>query len=383
MLLGNRWQPGTANSELLCRVAGKYMDVISVNYYTDRIDPAFVRRLYDWSGQRPQMWSEFSYTAEAESNVAGRIDVATQRERGLAYRHYVENAAALGLVVGTEWFTLIDQAVTGRFFEKYNGERQNTGLFNVCDRPYREALAGMADAHRNVYDVWLAGKTPYRFGDPRFSAAAGAAVRTVLAGHAGSALVMDGQLDRGWPGRPPERIAPDRLTVGRDSGGVEATFKLCWDDRALYLLANVTDPTPMQNRRRGAELWSADGLELFIGSRELEQGGALRFSDRQILLGAGRAEKGTGPAFHVVNASAQPAIEVAAVPAVHRGGYTLEAAIPWKALGVKPGEGTELLFDLAVDDSRDGASRLCQLMWNGTARNSSDRGAWGRLKLVR
>ena len=236
MLIGNRWQPGTANNEALCRIAGKYLDVVSVNYYTERVDREFMRRIYEWTGQRPQIWSEFFYTAEEESNVSGRLDVATQRDRGRAYRNYVENAAALGFVVGVEWFTLIDQAVTGRFFEKYNGERQNTGLFNVCDRPYREALAEMAATHRRIYDVWLNGEPPYVFDHPRFTGGQGDTVRTVRAGHAVGPMAVDGQL-AGWPGRPPERIAPDRLAVGRDSQGVEASFKVCWDEDALYLLA--------------------------------------------------------------------------------------------------------------------------------------------------
>ena len=45
------------------------------------------------------------------------------------------------------------------------------------------------------------------------------------------------------------------------------------------------------------------------------------------------------------------------------------------------GPDRELLFDLAVDDSADGTARRCQLMWNGTARNSGDRTSWGRLRL--
>jgi len=380
MLLGNRWQPGTANNEALCRIAGKYMDVISVNYYTERVDPKFMRRIYEWTGGRPQVWSEFFYTAEEESNVSGRLDVATQRDRGRAYRNYVEQAASLGIAVGVEWFTLIDQAVTGRFFEKTNGERQNTGLFNVCDRPYRDALVEMAATHRRVYDVWLRGEAPYVLDHPRFTDRPGDAVRTIRAGHAVGTMAIDGQL-AGWPGRPPERIGPDRLTVGRDSQGVEASFKACWDEDSLYLLADVRDPTPMRNLHSGADLWSADGLELFLGSEAVEQGGPLRFTDRQILIGAGRGD-GEGQ-FHVVNASRQPAVKMAVVPDAAGNGYVLEIAIPWKVVGVEPKEGLELLFDLAVDDSSDGKSRRCQLMWNGTARNSADRGAWGRLKLER
>jgi hypothetical protein len=66
------------------------------------------------------------------------------------------------------------------------------------------------------------------------------------------------------------------------------------------------------------------------------------------------------------------------IPDVDGKGYTLEAAMPFSALGFAPKEGQEILFDLAVDDSSDGKARVRQLVWNGTARNSGDRSAWAR-----
>ena len=156
MLIGSRWQPATANDEVLCRVCGKYMDVVSINYYAAGIDSAFVTRIYEWSGRKPQFWSEFYYTSTKESNCGpSGFDLPTQKARGMAYRNYVEGAAALGFVVGIEWFTLIDQAATGRFFEGQNGERANTGLFNVLDRPYKDMLGQMLEAHLDIYPVWF------------------------------------------------------------------------------------------------------------------------------------------------------------------------------------------------------------------------------------
>ena len=378
MLIGNRWQPGTANSEVLCKVAGKYMDVISINYYTKAIDSQFIRRIYKWTGEKPQFWSEFYYTCDKESNVGGSgMDVGTQRNRGQAYRNYVEGGAALGFVVGIEWFTLTDQAVTGRFFERYNGERNNTGLFNVLDRPYKATVEEMAKTNKEVYGVWLDGKKPFVFDNPQFSSQSGAK-QSAEAGHANGSVTVDGQLDASWPGRPPVRISGARLVSGRDAEGFEADFKVCWDEQNLYLLVNVKDPTPMRNEQSGGNLWNGDGAELFFGSEQPTQGGALIFTDRQIFLGAGRSGQ-----FHVVNADEQPAIKTAVAMAVDGQGWTLEAAIPWRALNVgTPQAGDEFLFDLAIDDG-DGGGRIRQLMWNGSERNSSDRGGWGRLKLAR
>ena len=377
MLIGNRWQPGTANSEPLCRIAGKYMDVISINYYAAAIDAAFISRLYNWSGKKPQFWSEFYFTATKASNAGpSGHDLATQRERGLAYRHYVEHAAALGFVVGIEWFTLIDQASTGRFFEGLNGERNNTGLFNVADRPYRDLVTEMNQSHQTLYDVWLADKPPFTFDDPRYNPRANAAARSVSAGRPIAAMTVDGQ-QTGYPLRPPERISSDRLVLGREANGLEGSFKATWDSENLYLLVNVSDKTPMKNDNDGPHLWSADGIEIFIGSEKIDQGGSMLFTDRQILLGAGAPNS-----FYVPNVAKQPDIKTAVVAAVDGKGYVLEVAIPWKSLDIVPQENQTLLFDLSIDNSDDGKARSAQIVWNGTARNSADRSAWGRLILV-
>ena len=378
MLLGNRWQPGTSNNETLCRIAGKYMDIISINYYTMGIDEGFIKRIYEWTGEKPQFWSEFYYTSEEESPVSGSgNDMKTQKERGLAYRNYVEGAAALGFVVGIEWFTMIDQATTGRFFEKYNGERNNTGLFSVTDRPYKDMIAEMIKTHSNIYNVWLLNKKPYTIEDPRFYTSAKAQKRKVQAGHATGEMKIDGNLDN-WPTRPPERISKDRIVLGKELDNFDATFKVAWDEDNLYIIVNVTDSTPMKNDLNGEHLWSADAIEIFIGYEKPETKGPLLFSDRQILIGAGKNDQ-----FHVVNLNPQPKITSTVVPSVDGKGYTIEAAIPWDVIGIKAKEGQEYLFDIGVDNSNDGKGRSCQIMWSGIARNSSDRSAWGTLKLVR
>ena len=382
LMLGNRWQPGTANSEMLCRIAGKYMDVVSINYYTLGVDRAFMQRLHQWMGDKPEMWSEFNYTSGAESNVASSgLDMKSQHLRGQAYRNYIEQAASLGYVVGTEWFTLIDQSVTGRFFQLLNGERSNSGLFNVADRPYRDMVDEVVLAHHDIYDVWLRGKAPFAIDDPRFTGSGGKATKHLQAGHALGTIPIDGSVE-GWPGRPPERIGSDRLVIGKDGQGFEAAFKVCWDEKNLYILANITDPTPLMNTASGPDLWNGDGLELFIGADKLDQPGTLLFSDHQVLLGARRAGTGSGNPWFVVNAATQPELRLMAVPSVEGKGYTIEASIPWTVLGITPKENSELLFDLAVDDGAGEGGRTRQIMWSGGQRNSSDRSAWGRLELV-
>jgi hypothetical protein len=379
LLLGSRWQPGTANSEALCRIAGEYMDVISVNYYTYGLDKSFLNRLDFWAGDKPMMLSEFHWASPSDSGLPGGSEVRSQQERGLAYRNYVEQAASLPYIVGIEWFTLIDQARTGRWFQMYTGEKINTGLLSVTDRPHRDCLAEMMKTNYDLYSVLFGQRAPFVYDDPRFTMA-GRGTRTVKIPRAEGPIQLDGRRD-GWPGVPPERISGKQMVLGADAGGVEGVFRLCWDDANLYLMVDVTDSTPMQNSHKGDALWSGDGVELFLGSEQVAQPGALLFTDRQILLSAGLTDG--APGWYYAHSPKQYDCKLAVIPRVDKSGYVLEAAIPFAALGFSPEDGKELRFDLAIDDSADGDKRVRQLMWNGGARNSGDRTDWGRAVLTK
>jgi hypothetical protein len=372
MLIGNRYQSGTINNEQLCRISADYMDIISFNYYTYALDKDFLNRIHAWTGGKPMILSEFYFNSPKDSGLpGGGKDVSSQEERGLGYRNYVEQAAALGYIVGIEWFSLVDQSLTGRFFSKYNGENGNNGLISVADRPWRVMLAEMMKSNYGLWDVLSGARQPFAYADPRFTAQGGSKQVLKIARATGE-IQLNGTAEN-WPGTPAEQISSQRLVQGATSGGVECAFKLCWDDNNLYLLANVSDPTPMRNDHAGPDLWIGDGIELFTGAEGLEQGGGLLFGDRQVLLGAG----GQG-ASYIARGPKQVPCEVYVAPRADGKGYTLEAAIPFEALGFRPRENMAIRFDIGVDDSEDGASRARQLMWNGSDRNSGDRTGWGQ-----
>jgi len=168
LLLGARLQPVTIDNEQLCRIMGKYIDVMSYNYYTYGVDKAALQRFYEWTGKRPMMLSEFYWASPADSGLVGGRDVGSQKERGLAYRNYVEQCSSLGFIVGVEWFTLADQATTGRWFSKYSGESANTGLMSVVDRPWKPMLEEMMKTNYGIYDLLLGRREPFQWDNPRF-----------------------------------------------------------------------------------------------------------------------------------------------------------------------------------------------------------------------
>lgn len=168
LLIGSRLQPITIEDETLCRTMGRHLDVVSYNYYTYGVDAAALKRYHEWSGGKPMMLSEFFWASSKDSGLVGGREVDSQRERGLAYRNYVEQSAALGFVIGIEWFTLVDQATTGRWFSQYNGESYNTGLISVADRPWKDMLEEMTKTNHGIYEVLLGQRKPFAWDDPRF-----------------------------------------------------------------------------------------------------------------------------------------------------------------------------------------------------------------------
>jgi hypothetical protein len=306
------------------------------------------------------------------------MEMKNDHERGEAFRNYVEQSAALPFVVGTEWFIYTDQALTGRFFEGFNGEGYNTGLVDVTDRPYGELVEAAKKSHARIYDVMMGKEKAFAMADSRFSGKDdGPARKTVQASKALPDMKLDGSTTN-WPGRPAEPISSDRLVMGLPNPNLRGDYRVSWDEQNLYFHIMVKDPTPLKNNKSGKNLWSADGVELFIGAKDLDKGGSMTFSDRQILFGASDPAK-----VHVVDHEEESALcKALVVKDVTGDGYVLLAIIPWKILGVEPKPGMELLFDVMIDNSDDGEARLHQLSWMGKKGNSGDRSDWGRLRIL-
>ncbi|MCR2805618.1 sugar-binding protein [Paenibacillus soyae] len=385
LLLGDRWltlpMQSTKIRGILAEEAGKYMDVISINHYNRNLDTDMLNDVYAKSGGKPILLSEWSYgTAEQGLNPIVLGAAATEEERMLRYRNYVEGAASLGYVVGTHWFDYVDQAATGRWFEGHTGESYNTGLINVADRPYTRFLEGVMETNNRVYDVLLGNAQPFRhdFGDSDpgpapdnrmldipYVAEPGPidGIASDLPGTAGSAILTEAD-----------------LVAGNGAEGMTAGYQFAWDEQHLYVTASVTEPTPMNNPYRNSSLWKGDGIELFVGPDELAVGGDLIYSDRQLILSAGLTDG--LPYWMWFNTGRQAEIDMAVAPVPDGTGYVLEAAIPWTSLKMSPQEGTKFLFDFGFDDSEDGQSRKRQWIWNGTNRNNLDRGLWGEARLT-
>jgi hypothetical protein len=134
---------------------GECFDIFSINAYGMEPPGPVIDRIVAVTG-RPVIIGEFHFGAlDRGLPSTGLRGVRTQVERGRAYQHYVEQAAAHPAVVGTHWFYLVDQPLLGRG----DGENYQIGFVDVCHRPYDELVRHAEATHHRLYPV-AAGQTP-------------------------------------------------------------------------------------------------------------------------------------------------------------------------------------------------------------------------------
>ncbi len=138
---------GGSPTEAEIKVA-KAFDVYSVNIYNSQVSPERMKRISDLTG-KPVVIGEFHFGTPGRGLAASLVQVRDQKERGVAYRYYVEQAFAMPEMIGTHWFQWADQPATGRF----DGENYNIGLVDVTDRPYAEMIEALKATHARLLKV--------------------------------------------------------------------------------------------------------------------------------------------------------------------------------------------------------------------------------------
>ncbi|MCL6457218.1 MAG: S-layer homology domain-containing protein, partial [Gorillibacterium sp.] len=383
MIIGDRWLAGVMNDDklrgYLATAAGKYLDVLTYNYYTYDLNLDRLKTMYEQSGGKPMIFSEFHYGEPTQGLTFAARLAADEHEKGLMYRNYVEKAAASGYVVGTDWFAYLDQAPTGRWFQGLSGEAGAIGLLNVADHPYKDFLSSVMETNYSIYDLVLGNKQPYQYA---FSPAQGErdSHKVLNIPQVTSPIVIDGLLDELWPESQRVELTDMDRVLGTSKLGVAADMRLAWDEENLNLYAHIIDSTPMTNVNTGDWIWDGDAVELFIGPENVDQGGSIQFKDTQLVL-AGALKEGNGQ-YYWYNGAQQTPIDMAVVRDNDGQGYVIEAAIPLSSLNITdPEAGKAIRFDIGFDDASV-KSRERQFFWNGVDGNAQNREKWGKAVLL-
>jgi hypothetical protein len=153
LYLGSRFHGKTLRQKPVFIAAGKYVDVISINYYNKWTpDSDGMQNWVDWSG-KPILITEW-YVKGADSGLpnesgAGWI-VPTQADRGLFYQNFTLALLQFKGCVGWQWFKYIDNDPQATDVDPSNND-SNKGIVTISFQPYLPLLFKMKEINSRVY----------------------------------------------------------------------------------------------------------------------------------------------------------------------------------------------------------------------------------------
>ena len=111
MYLGRQFVEGTLLCESMLEAAGRWCDVVSINYYMDWTpDPEAIRNWCQWSG-KPFIiteWYAMARDSKLKCSSGAGFRVNTQAERGIFYQNFALALLECPFCVGFHWFKYMD-----------------------------------------------------------------------------------------------------------------------------------------------------------------------------------------------------------------------------------------------------------------------------------
>ena len=133
----------------LMEICSRAFDVLSFNTYALSPSVAMMDRALRLTNL-PMLIGEYHFGTVDRGLSQALWQVPNERERGVAYRFYTEQAFSHPGLIGTSWFQWTDQDLMGRSLD---GENLNTGFIDVTDRPYHYLVQAVAETAKRLYYV--------------------------------------------------------------------------------------------------------------------------------------------------------------------------------------------------------------------------------------
>lgn len=126
----------------------EFLDVFSVNLY--KMNPYEEIQTLGEILDMPVMIGEFHFGAlDRGLTSSGLRCVESQKERGKAYRYYIEQGLKSEYFLGAHYFQFSDQSCLGRF----DGENYQIGVTDVALQEYSEMTEEMAVVNGDIYEI--------------------------------------------------------------------------------------------------------------------------------------------------------------------------------------------------------------------------------------
>ncbi len=197
---------------------------------------------------------------------------------------------------------------------------------------------------------------------------------------------MDGDLAE-WAALPNTVTQPiEGQANWEGAADLAAAWNTAWDTESLYLAVAVKDSTFVQVSR-GANLDQGDSVELWLDTQLASDGGQHTLGPAEFRLGLSPGNLvspvGGPEAYLWLPTQLARSLTEPKVAAKRTGtGYTLEAAVPWRILGVAPAAGQSYGLSLVIndDDTPGTAGRQTRLAASQSVK-PDDPSTWGVLVL--
>jgi hypothetical protein len=155
MYIGARFYSSEKHHEQFMRVAGKYLDIVSNNYYNHWTPNS--KHMTEWAEWTGSPFIITEYYTKGEDSGMGNISgagwiVRTQEDRGLFYQNY--NLALLESknCVGWHYFKYIDNDPTAKGVDPSNVDA-NKGIVSNRYVPWTPMLEKMKEMNTQVYNL--------------------------------------------------------------------------------------------------------------------------------------------------------------------------------------------------------------------------------------
>ncbi len=132
----------------ILEICGEAFDVMSFNSYSLAPSATAMDRAMAIS-KIPMMIGEYHFGSSDRGMAQALWQVDSQKDRGVAYQCYTENAYAHPGLIGTGYFKWSDQDITGRG----DGENYNCGFVDVTDRPYKDIVESAMLTATRLYEI--------------------------------------------------------------------------------------------------------------------------------------------------------------------------------------------------------------------------------------
>ena len=129
-------------------VCKNVFDVFSFNCYDLAPKQEFMDQIMEGTGL-PMIIGEYHFGTVDRGMAQSLWQVNSQKERGVAFSYYTEQAYSHPGLIGTAYFQWCDQDLTGR----HDGENYNCGLIDVTDRPYPYQVEAISQTSKSLFGI--------------------------------------------------------------------------------------------------------------------------------------------------------------------------------------------------------------------------------------